>query len=38
MFSMVCQVVLGAQEWKGGRYEGRTIFEIAPAGQRATGW
>jgi hypothetical protein len=29
---------LGAQEWKAGRYEGRTIFETAPAGQRATGW
>jgi nitrate reductase beta subunit len=29
---------LGAQEWKAGRYEGRTIFETAPAGQRVLGW
>jgi nitrate reductase beta subunit len=29
---------LGPQEWKGGAYEGRTLFESAPAGQRVLGW
>jgi nitrate reductase / nitrite oxidoreductase, beta subunit len=29
---------LGAQDWNGGRYEGRTIFEAAPAGERVLGW
>ncbi len=30
--------MLDAQEWNGGRYEGRTIFEAAPAGERVLGW
>ncbi len=30
--------MLGPQEWNGGRYEGRTIFEAAPAGERCVGW
>jgi len=29
---------LGPQSWNGGRYEGRTIFEAAPAGERVLGW
>ncbi len=29
---------LGAQEWEGGTYEGRTIFEAAEAGERVVGW
>lgn len=29
---------LGAQEWQGGQYAGRTIFEAAQAGQRVLGW
>jgi nitrate reductase beta subunit len=29
---------LGAQEWKGGTYAGKTIFEAAPPGERALGW
>ena len=28
---------MGAQEWRDGKYEGRTIFESAEAGQRALG-
>lgn len=30
--------MLGAQEWSGDRYEGRTIFEAAPGGERVAGW
>ncbi|REJ75536.1 MAG: dehydrogenase [Acidobacteria bacterium] len=32
--------MLDGQEWSedGGRYEGRTIFESAPAGERVLGW
>jgi nitrate reductase / nitrite oxidoreductase, beta subunit len=29
---------LGPQQWNGGGYEGRTIFEAAPAGSRVLGW
>ena len=29
---------LGGQAWRGEVYEGRTIFEAAPAGQRVLGW
>ncbi|MEK7406693.1 MAG: 4Fe-4S dicluster domain-containing protein [Acidobacteriota bacterium] len=29
---------LGAQSWRGKVYEGRTIFEAAPAGERVLGW
>jgi len=29
---------LGAQSWGGGRYEGRTLFEAAEAGERVLGW
>ena len=29
---------LGGQKWKGSVYEGRTIFESAPAGERVLGW
>ena len=29
---------LGAQRWAGGRYEGRTLFEAAEAGERVLGW
>jgi nitrate reductase beta subunit len=29
---------LGGQQWRGGRYEGRTIFEAAEAGERVLGW
>jgi nitrate reductase beta subunit len=30
--------MLGAQEWRGEEYSGRTIFEAAPAGERVVGW
>lgn len=30
--------LLGAQDWQGGEYAGRTIFESAEAGQRVLGW
>jgi nitrate reductase beta subunit len=30
--------MLGGQEWEGGRYAGRTLFEAAPAGERVLGW
>lgn len=30
--------VLGAQQWNGGTYQGQTIFEAAPAGERIMGW
>ncbi len=30
--------MLGAQDWNGGAYTGKTIFESAPAGQRVLGW
>ncbi|MBM4061296.1 MAG: dehydrogenase [Planctomycetes bacterium] len=30
--------LLGAQDWKDGRYEGRTLFESAAAGERVLGW
>ncbi len=29
---------LGAQEWRGKEYAGRTIFEAAAAGERVLGW
>jgi nitrate reductase beta subunit len=29
---------LGAQDWSGERYEGRTLFEAAGAGERVMGW
>ena len=29
---------LGAQRWSGARYEGQTLFESAPAGERVLGW
>jgi nitrate reductase beta subunit len=29
---------LGPQEWRGGAYDGQTIFESAPAGSRVLGW
>jgi nitrate reductase beta subunit len=29
---------LGGQQWKGNTYDGRTIFEAAPAGKRVLGW
>ena len=29
---------LGAQNWDGQRYAGRTVFEAAQAGERALGW
>jgi len=29
--------LLGAQQWNGNRYEGKTIFESAPAGERVLG-
>ena len=29
---------LGPQQWSGGVYQGRTIFEAAEAGERALGW
>lgn len=30
--------MLGAQQWQGNRYSGRTLFEAAPAGERVLGW
>ncbi|RJP23900.1 MAG: dehydrogenase [Candidatus Abyssobacteria bacterium SURF_5] len=30
--------MLGPQEWVGERYEGRTVFEAAPAGERLLGY
>ena len=30
--------MLHGQEWNGNKYEGQTIFESAPAGERALGW
>jgi len=30
--------LLGPQPWNGEKYEGRTIFEAAPAGERVLGW
>lgn len=30
--------MLGAQQWKGGQYAGRTLFEAALAGARVLGW
>ncbi len=30
--------MLGAGQWKEGKYEGQTIFESAPAGERVMGW
>ncbi|MEP0843688.1 MAG: dehydrogenase [Phycisphaerae bacterium] len=30
--------MLGPQEWHGGEYTGRTLFEAAPAGKRVLGW
>ena len=29
---------LGPQRWNGAVYEGQTIFEAAPAGERVVGW
>ena len=29
---------LGPQPWKGGAYDGRTLFEAAQAGERVLGW
>jgi nitrate reductase / nitrite oxidoreductase, beta subunit len=29
---------LGPQDWEEGRYEGRTLFEAAPAGERMLSW
>jgi nitrate reductase beta subunit len=29
---------LGPQSWNGNKYEGQTIFEAAPAGERVLGW
>ena len=29
---------LGPAEWEGGSYEGQTVFETAPAGERVLGW
>ena len=29
---------LGTQQWQGTRYQGRTIFEAAEAGERVLGW
>ena len=29
---------LGHQTWRGGVYEGRTLFEAAPKGERIVGW
>jgi nitrate reductase beta subunit len=29
---------LGSQKWRGGIYEGQTLFESAPAGERVLGW
>jgi nitrate reductase beta subunit len=30
--------MLNAQQWNGNKYEGQTIFESAPAGERVLGW
>ncbi len=30
--------MLNGQQWNGGKYEGQTIFESAPAGERVLGW
>ncbi|MEW6749694.1 MAG: 4Fe-4S dicluster domain-containing protein [Candidatus Latescibacterota bacterium] len=30
--------LLGPQAWHGSTYEGRTLFEAAPAGERVLGW
>jgi len=30
--------MLEGQRWKGARYEGATLFEAAPAGERVLGW
>jgi nitrate reductase beta subunit len=30
--------LLGAQDWQGDSYAGRTLFEAAPAGERVLGW
>jgi nitrate reductase / nitrite oxidoreductase, beta subunit len=30
--------MLESQKWRGGHYEGKTIFESAPAGERVLGW
>jgi nitrate reductase / nitrite oxidoreductase, beta subunit len=30
--------LLGGQSWNGATYEGQTIFESAPAGERVLGW
>ncbi len=30
--------MLGPQSWENGVYQGRTVFEAAPAGQRVLGW
>lgn len=29
---------MGSQEWDGSRYEGKTVFESAPAGERVNGY
>jgi nitrate reductase beta subunit len=29
---------LGGQQWSGNKYEGQTVFESAPAGERVLGW
>jgi nitrate reductase beta subunit len=30
--------MLNGQQWTGARYDGQTIFESAPAGERVLGW
>ena len=30
--------MLGGQQWNGNTYEGQTVFESAPAGERVLGW
>jgi nitrate reductase beta subunit len=30
--------MLGGQQWNGNKYEGQTVFESAPAGERVLGW
>lgn len=30
--------MLGAQQWNGARYDGKTVFESAEAGERVMGW
>lgn len=30
--------MLNGQQWNGNRYEGQTVFESAPAGERVLGW